>query len=251
MFAPAKAEPVVASTKRWDGESDDDYGYRLACQSISSEQWPQGDPFGLFVELSEKFDRPRILELGTRRALAELSTRHQRHFPHAGEYLGTDIEHGPDVDFVADVHRLSQTTGEEAFDAILTESGFEHFKYPHLAAHEIMKALRVNGLVFVQTHQTFPIHAVPYDYCRFSTDALRSLFGRAMGMEVIASAYASPAAIYSRVDPLGRRFPAFLHVNVLARKVAATPACYEFEFDCDFPGESLAAQLSGKRMRSL
>ncbi len=225
--------------------SDDiaDEAYRLAIKSISDDQWgvAGGEAFRILQELSGKMAAPRVLELGTRRALADLSTRHDRYFPHAREYLGTDIELGVDVDFVPDVQRLSQTTGEEAFDVILTEAGFEHFKYPHLAAHEIMKALRVGGLVFAQTHQTFPIHAVPFDYCRFSTDALRSLFGAAMGMKIHAAGYASPAAIYSRVDPGGYRYPAFLHVNICAEKIASTPKDYVYEYDCLVDGVPLRA----------
>lgn len=40
--------------------------------------------------------------------------RHSRFFPNACEYLGTDIERGADVDFTADVHRLTKVTGEES-----------------------------------------------------------------------------------------------------------------------------------------
>lgn len=175
---------------------------------------------------------PRVLELGTRQAIAGRSTRKDHLFPHASEYVGTDIEPGPDVDVVADVHRLSSYFGHDAFDIILSEAGFEHFKYPHLAAHEIMKTLRLGGLVFVQTHQTFPIHAVPFDYFRFSTDALRSLFGTRMGMRVVAAGYGSPAAIYSHVDPMGHLAPAYLHVNLFAEKEASTPEDFVYEFDC-------------------
>jgi SAM-dependent methyltransferase len=177
---------------------------------------------------------PRILELGTKQSTPGRSTRHTSWFPNTSEYLGTDIEEGPDVDFVADVHRLTRVTGCEQFDIILSEAGFEHFKYPHLAAHEVMKALRVGGILFIQTHQTFPIHAVPHDYFRFSREALAGLFGRQMGFNVIATAYASPAAIYSRVDPPGFKAPAFLHVQLLGEKVAHTPEHYVFEYDCLF-----------------
>jgi SAM-dependent methyltransferase len=227
------AWPASLGPEPRPGETVDHYAYRLACESISPDQWGGHDTFGLFRTKVLAMEKPRILELGTRRSSPDTSTMHKRLFPNAGEYLGTDIEMGVDVDFTADVHRLTQVTGEESFDAIVTDACFEHFKYPHLAAHEVMKALRVGGLVFVQTHQTFPIHAVPYDYCRFSTEALRSLFGTAMGMKVHAANYASPAAIYSRVDPGSRKFPAYLHVNVFAEKVAPTPAGYVYEFDCE------------------
>jgi hypothetical protein len=53
-----------------------------------------------------------------------------------------------------------------------------------------------------------------------------------MGMVVHAAGYASPAAIYSRVDPGGHRAPAFLHVNVFAEKVAKTPREFIYEYDC-------------------
>jgi hypothetical protein len=221
------------TSNRQAGEASDEYAYRLACEFISPDQWGGHHTFEDFVAKAHLMDQPRILELGTRRSLPEVSTRHSRFFPNAGEYLGTDIEAGVDVDFTADVHRLTKVTGEEQFDIILTEAGFEHFKYPHLAAHEIMKALKVGGLVFVQTHQTFPIHAVPHDYFRFSTDALRSLFGAGMGMKVHSANYASPASIYSRVDPQGRKAPAFLHVHIFAEKVASTPAEFVYEYDCE------------------
>lgn len=211
--------------------SDQDI-WELAVKHLSLDSWPGRQSYPPFMEKAKAMHAPRVLELGTARALPNVSTRKDHLFPHACEYIGSDIQAGVDVDLVADVHRLTQVTGEEAFDIIWTEAGFEHFKYPHLAAHEIMKALKMGGLIFVQTHQTFPIHAVPYDYCRFSTDALRSLFGKSMGMTVHAAAYASPAAIYSRVDQGGQNASAFLHVNVFAEKIAPTPREYAYEYDC-------------------
>ncbi len=204
----------------------------LAVRNVSTEAWPGEQSFPPFMERARAMKAPRVLELGTYRALADVSTRKDHLFPHASEHIGTDIRAGVDVDLIADVHRLTEATGEDAFDIILTEAGFEHFKYPHLAAHQIMKALKVGGIVFIQTHQTFPIHAVPYDYFRFSTDALRSLFGARMGMKVHAAGYGSPAAIYSHVDPGGHQAPAYLHVNVFAEKVAPTPHDFIYEYDC-------------------
>lgn len=206
--------------------------WELAVRTLSEDAWPGEQSYPPFMEKAIAMRAPRVLELGTARALPNLSTRKDHLFAHASEYIGSDIQAGVDVDLVADVHRLCQVTGEESFDIIWTEAGFEHFKYPHLAAHQIMKALKMGGLVFVQTHQTFPIHAVPYDYCRFSTDALRSLFSNSMGMKVHAAGYASPAAIYSRVDPNGHSAPAFLHVNIFAEKIKKTPTDYVYEYDC-------------------
>src|SRR6478736_1653615 len=136
--------------------------WQAAVSLISADSDPFGQLLEPFMARVGAMKAPRILELGTRQAIPGTSTRKDQFFPHASEFVGTDIEAGEDVDVIADVHRLSRYLGEESFDIILTDAGFEHFKYPHLAAHEIMKTLRIGGLVFVRTHQTFPIHAVPY-----------------------------------------------------------------------------------------
>lgn len=140
-----------------------------------------------FLVRCHALNAPRVLELGTKRSIASRSTRHDTWVPHASEYLDTDFASGLDVDIVADVHRLTAVTGEEQFDIIISCSTFEHFKYPHRAAHEVMKALRVGGLLFIQTHQSFPLHAHPYDYFRFSREALAGLFGTQMGFRVLAT----------------------------------------------------------------
>ena len=158
-----------------------------------------------------------MLELGTLQSVPGRSTMHRDWVPHASEFLGTDIEAGPDVDVVADLHRLSDVVGSERFDVIISASTFEHLKYPTLAAHELMKALKVGGQIYVQTHQSFPLHGYPNDYFRFSQDALASLFGTRMGFEVIATNYDFPRpplraqgqgrAAHAGVpqhDPLGR-----------------------------------------------
>lgn len=203
-----------------------------ALRHVSQEQWPGEQAFPPFMKRALEMRLPRILELGVRQSTPGHSTKKASLFPNAGEYVGTDIEHGEDVDAIADVHRLSKFFGPESFDIVLTEAGFEHFKYPHLAAHEIMKTLKPGGLVFVQTHQTFPIHAVPHDYFRFSVEALKSLFGTKMGMKIHAAGYGSPAAIYSHVDVNGHLAPAYLHVNIFAEKLEATPESFVYEYDC-------------------
>jgi hypothetical protein len=174
---------------------------------------------------------PRVLELGTKRTAPTESTRRDRWVPHASEYLGTDIEAGDDVNVVADVHRLTAVTGEERFDVIISCSTFEHFKYPQLAAHEVMKALAIGGLLFVQTHQTFPLHSYPYDYFRFSREALAALFGTRMGMHVVAVDYHFPAKISAPREPTIGEYPAFLNVLLFGEKTAKTPQDYVYEFD--------------------
>jgi hypothetical protein len=185
--------------------------------------------FQAFYERACAMEAPRVLELGTKRSLLDRSTMHCDFVPHAAEYLGTDIEPGVDVDIVADVHRLSQVVGRESFDIIISCSTFEHFKYPHLAAHEVLKSLRVGGLVFIQTHQSFPLHAFPYDYFRFSREALSGLFSTRMGFVLHGTDYEFPCSIVSEADPGGRDHPAWLNVRLFGEKVEPTPSEYIYE----------------------
>ncbi len=184
-----------------------------------------------FTRRAAKMQSPSVLELGVKRLYPEIKTRHDEWIPGAGEFLGTDIEAGIDVDIVANVHTLSETAGSERFDIIISCSSFEHFKYPHLAAHEIMKALKIGGLLFIQTHQTYPVHGAPYDYFRFSREALAGLFGTRMGFKVIDTVYEFPAAIDTPDVPNIAAEPAFVNSCLLGEKTAKTPDEYIYEFD--------------------
>jgi SAM-dependent methyltransferase len=205
-------------------------GFKLVTSDMDPEARPDGNALmDEFLARSRLLEKPSVLELGTKRSIPTRSTKHDDFIPHAGQYLGTDIEAGIDVDIVADVHCLTRVTGVEQFDVIISCSTFEHLKYPHLAAHEIMKALKVGGLLFIQTHQSFPLHAYPFDYFRFSREALAGLFGTKMGFHVIATDYEFPVRLYTPRVAILYRFAAYLNVRLLGEKTSPTPDDYTFE----------------------
>lgn len=185
----------------------------------------------LFQEKCRAITTPDVLELGTRRVGDRPSTLRTSWVPHAQSYVGTDQESGLDVDLVADLHQLADQVGEEQYDAITSCSTLEHVKYPHLAAHQIMRTLRVGGLLFIQTHHTFPLHAHPYDYFRFSREALAGLFGTQMGFQTLATDYEFPAQIHSEQDPVAKEHPAFLNARLVGQKLSKTPSTYIYELD--------------------
>jgi hypothetical protein len=194
-----------------------------------TEGEPSSDLERRFIARCAELPSPSVLELGTLQSVPGRSTLHRDWVPHASEFLGTDIHDGPDVDIVADLHRLTDVVGSERFDVVLSCSTFEHLKYPTLAAHELMKALKVGGLLYVQTHQSFPLHGYPNDYFRFSQDALASLFGTRMGFEVVATNYDFPVRLYSRRVEGAQHMPAFLNTTLWGEKRAPTPAEYRYE----------------------
>jgi hypothetical protein len=199
--------------------------------SAKSEYSTAPELLNQFLEDCRKLDSPKTLELGTKRSIPERSTKHFDWVPHSSQFLGVDISEGMDVDIVADVHSLSNVVGCDSFDIIISSSTFEHFKYPHLAAHELMKVLKVGGLLFIQTHQTFPLHAYPFDYFRFSKEALAGLFGRKMGFQVIGIDYQYLSRISSYQIPDAYKYPSYLNVLLFGKKVATTPEHYIYEFD--------------------
>lgn len=207
------------------------FRHQTAISGMEKSPAEKSDLGAEFAARCAKLKKPRVLELGTHRSIAGRSTKHEYLVPDAAEYLGTDIQEGIDVDIVADVHRLSKTVGEKQFDIIVSCSSFEHFKYPHLAAHEVMKTLKIGGLLFIQTHQSFPLHAYPFDYFRFSREALAGLFGTKMGFEVISTDYEFPVRLFSPRDFGCSQAPAFLNSRLLGEKVGETPADYIYEYD--------------------
>jgi Methyltransferase domain len=196
-----------------------------------SSMEPSSDLEARFIARCRELTAPSVLELGTKQSKPGRSTMHRDWVLHAAEFVGTDIDKGADVDIVADVHHLSDVVGSERFDVILTCSTFEHFRYPWLAAHEVMKCLRVGGLLYVQTVQSYPLHGYPSDYYRFSREALASLFPASMGFDVIATNYDFPIRLHSRREPDLQRHPAFLNTTLWGEKRAPTPEEFRYELE--------------------
>jgi len=159
-----------------------------------------------------------VLELGTAQSLPGRPTHHRDWFPQA-RYVMADIAPGADVEIAADVHRLPFAAG--TFAAVVACSVWEHIERPWVATAEVARVLIRGGALYVQTHQSFPLHGYPNDFFRFSTDALEVLAGDA-GLEVVATAYEFPARIMPPDVVFDRGWndaaPAYLNVQLLARR---------------------------------
>ena len=167
-------------------------------------------------------DRPlRVLELGTRRWIPDFATHHAAWAPPGVEWIKSDMEAGVDVDVVADAHDLAGSNAQAfdlRFDAYVAVSVYEHLRRPWVAAESVRDVLRPGGLVYVATHQTFPLHGYPHDYFRFSREALAGIFDDA-GFVIVDGGYTYPATITppAEVDRWNPGAPAFLNVDVFAQ----------------------------------
>lgn len=185
-------------------------------------------PMEYFKELINSKNKPRILELGTKRSNVNLPTHHKEWVSKFSEYICSDIEPGVDVDLVCDSHKLLNYVEEESYDGIISCSTFEHFKYPWIVAEQIGRALRVQGLIFIQTHQSFPLHGFPSDYYRFSPYALNALFPSEYGFEIVASTCEFPCVISSdqlEIVPIWR---SYLNTCITIRKTKSYRKAYNY-----------------------
>jgi hypothetical protein len=165
-------------------------------------------------------DNPAVLLTGAKVWENSVNPDRTHHAPH-GQWTRTDIEDGDGVDLVADLEELDTVTAER-FDAIFSHSTLEHVKRPWVAVKSMANALKTGGVLYIHSHQTFPLHGYPHDHFRFSTDAMRTMCEDA-GLTVIKTNYDSPTAIVPDPaipvwDPTA---PAWLNVNVCAMKLEA------------------------------
>jgi len=148
-----------------------------------------------FFSAIHQSDEARVLEIGSR---ARSGVSRRSLFANS-DYVGLDVVDGPNVDIVGDAHDLSQIlTGK--FDFVYSVSVFEHLLMPWKVAVELSKVMNPGGLVYVQTHQTWPIHDAPWDFWRFSKQSWVALFNQSTGFEVLQVAYSEPMNITSAFE---------------------------------------------------
>lgn len=173
---------------------------------------------------------PKILEIGSR---ARSGIVRRELFPEKAHYVGFDIKAGPNVDIVGDAHRLSSYVSDR-FHFVYCIATFEHLLMPWKVAIEINRVLEPGGLVFVHSHQTWPIHDEPWDFWRFSKHAWRALFNDYTGFEILAVAHSEPAVVLSalQIDNPATMLEneiGYLGSTCLARKVGDARLSWEMD----------------------
>jgi hypothetical protein len=166
-------------------------GIRLGCMSGGR---PQGSRKGQMVHVNPCLPiwrsfvdevnarRLSVLEVGSRQPTAAESPI-RREFTGASEYVGFDFHAGHNVHIVGDVHQLSRIVGRR-FEVICSFSTLEHLPMPWVAAVEMIETLAVGGIMFHHVPFNWPLHELPWDFWRFTTETYRALFPPAFGVEI-------------------------------------------------------------------
>lgn len=142
--------------------------------------------------------------------------------------VNVDIHPGENVDVVGDVHQLSRFFRPGAFAAAMSASLLEHLAAPWLVAAELNRVLAPGAPMLHVAPTTWPEHAQPNDFWRFTAEGLALLFGPATGFEVLEK----EAFAFTRIHPEPDWRAGFLDMPtvpassscwVLARKTGEIP----------------------------
>jgi hypothetical protein len=171
-----------------------------------------------------------LLEIGSR---ARSGNTYRYLFPKEIKYIGLDVTDGPNVDIVGDAHHITRYIKSKV-DFVFSISTFEHLLMPWKAVIEINKVMSPGGLIFTQSHQTWPIHEIPWDYWRFSRDGWHGLFNRHTGFEIVQTSYTQRAHIShaSGVNPITATLlwnSAYLVTACVARKIGEPTVSWDGE----------------------
>lgn len=167
--------------------------------------------------IADEFDSTDVLVTGAKPWEGSPPEDHSHYAPHCN-WVGTDIASGPGVEIVGDLQRLHSLT-ERRFGGIFSPATLEHIERPWTAMYSIGQLLLPGGLLYLQTHQTFPLHGYPNDYFRFSKEALETMVWDA-GLQTLESGYEFPCKITPppEVTRWNHGAASFLNVCICAQK---------------------------------
>lgn len=90
-------------------------------------------------------------------------------------YVGCDMQEGPGVDKVLNLHKID--IKQNSVGTILCLDTLEHVEFPHQALKELHRILKTGSICIISSVMAFPIHEYPQDYWRFTPAGFLSLLG--------------------------------------------------------------------------
>ncbi|MCI8292027.1 MAG: class I SAM-dependent methyltransferase [Hespellia sp.] len=91
------------------------------------------------------------------------------------QYVGLDLEEGPNVDFIPKEAYSWDELEDESFDYIISGNAFEHIEFPWLTIREIYKKLKWGGFACILAPNSIYEHRYPTDCYRYYEDGFRAL----------------------------------------------------------------------------
>ena len=153
-----------------------------------------------------------LVEIGARVAEGQEGMADLRSVFGAREHIGCDLQPGPGVDRIEDVHDLGFADG--SVGTVICLETLEHVADPIRAVQELHRILRPGGVVAISSLMFFPIHAHPWDYWRFTPEGFERLLEPFESRFVVAQGWElMPEGVFG----IGVKGPAELGPAVLPR----------------------------------
>ncbi len=114
-----------------------------------------------------------VVEIGARPASGQEEQTDLRSLFAGRDYIGCDLQEGPNVDRIEDVHALS--FADESVGTVLAADTLEHVADPLRALQEVHRVLKPGGTVAITSVMFFVIHAHPWDFWRFTPEGFEQL----------------------------------------------------------------------------
>lgn len=142
--------------------------------------------------LPETNKKLKVLDIGS----YDVNGSYRKLFPeNKFEYLGIDMEDGPNVDLVVKTPYNWPNFETDSFDLVISGQAFEHNEFFWLTLEEIARVLKPGGKVCIIAPNGFEEHRYPVDCYRFFSDGMIAM-ARYVQLEVLhASTNAAPKGL--------------------------------------------------------
>lgn len=100
------------------------------------------------------------------------------------EYVGVDIEKGPNVDIVLEDPYSWNSIENNSFDFVISGNAFEHIEYPWVTMGQIRNKLKDDGFACILAPFNLSEHKYPTDCYRYYPDGMIAL-AKWAGLKVV------------------------------------------------------------------
>jgi SAM-dependent methyltransferase len=153
-----------------------------------------------------------VVEIGSRPAEGQESETDVRSLFAGHSFTGCDIQAGPGVDRIEDIHRLSFE--DNSVGTFVAFDTLEHVEDPLRALQEVHRVLKPGGVVAISSVMFFVIHAHPWDFWRFTPEGFSLLLRPFESNLVVAQGWdLMPESVFG----VGVKGPAQLDRKLLPR----------------------------------